>query len=250
MTTETRETNTKLKTPLKHFYDISNDFEIGVDEAGRGPLFGRLYVSAVILPANVPSLTTALPKVAEKELDFSAIKDSKKIKNKKTIKAVSEFIKTHAIAYSVKYVEHDIIDHINIRESVLQSMHQCIDEVLQQIGNSKNTTLLIDGNDFRPYMVYDDETGTLTEVPSVCIEQGDNLYYSIAAASILAKVARDEYILELCNQYPELVEKYHLDTNMGYGTKQHIEGIKEYGITQWHRKTYGICRGQSVYTVI
>ena len=231
----TKEPKTKPpKTPLNHFYDISNTFEIGVDEAGRGPLFGRLYVSAVILP---------------KEGEFSAIKDSKKIKNKKTIKKVSDFIKANAIAYSIKYVEHDVIDRINIRESVLMAMHQCIDEILTIINDKTNTMnqtiILVDGNDFRPYMMYNQDTMDLDEIPSVCIEKGDGLYYSIAAASILAKVARDEYILELCNENPLLIENYHLDTNMGYGTREHIEGIKIHGITQWHRKTYGICSASS-----
>jgi ribonuclease HII len=75
-----------------------------------------------------------------------------------------------------------------------------------------------------------------------CIKGGDNEYCSIAAASILAKVERDKYIDELCKKYPELIEKYGIDTNKGYGAQKHINGIKKYGITKWHRKSFGICK--------
>ena len=96
--------------------------------------------------------------------------------------------------------------------------------------------LIIDGNDFIPYR-YNNET-----LPHQCVEKGDNTYSFIAAASILAKCAHDEYIEELCNEYPILDERYGLKANVGYGTKKHMDGIKEYGITQWHRKTYGCCK--------
>ena len=79
-------------------------------------------------------------------------------------------------------------------------------------------------------------------VPHFCVEGGDNKYASIAAASILAKVGRDTYIEELCEQHPELITRYNIDKNKGYGTKKHIEGIHEHGVTEWHRKSYGICK--------
>jgi ribonuclease HII len=82
----------------------------------------------------------------------------------------------------------------------------------------------------------------MQEIPHITIEQGDAKYVGIASASILAKVAHDEYILELCKEYPILCERYSLDKNVGYGTKLHIDGIKKYGITQWHRRSYGICK--------
>jgi len=82
----------------------------------------------------------------------------------------------------------------------------------------------------------------MREVPHTTVEQGDGKYTFIAAASILAKNAHDEYILDLCEEYPELIERYGLDTNVGYGTKKHLEGILEHGITQWHRKTYTRCK--------
>jgi len=229
------------KQPLKQFY--KNDFstyEIGVDEAGRGPMFGRLYVSAVILPKYNESRPI---------IDFSCIKDSKKFTSKKKIREVAEFIKKNAIAWTVQYVENDIIDRINIREAVLDTMNKSIDAIIKTVPNPNNYLLLIDGNDFRPYMICNEETMELTEIPHVTIEQGDAYYMSIAAASILAKVSRDDYILELCEKYPILVERYGLNNNMGYGTKNHMDGIIQYGICQWHRRSYGICKNYQPYTI-
>ena len=81
-----------------------------------------------------------------------------------------------------------------------------------------------------------------TIIPYTCVEGGDNKYLSIAAASIIAKVERDKYIYELCDKHPDIVEKYGINTNKGYGTSKHIEGIKKYGTSIWHRKTFGICK--------
>jgi ribonuclease HII len=91
-------------------------------------------------------------------------------------------------------------------------------------------------------MRYDQEHDILLPLKHVCIEGGDNKYCAIAAASILAKTERDKYIQDLCDEYPDLKQKYGIDKNKGYGTKLHIDGIKEHGITKWHRKTYGLCK--------
>jgi ribonuclease HII len=191
--------------------------------------------------------------ILPKEGDFTTIKDSKKFTSKKKIHDVANYIKEIAIAWSVQYAENDIIDRINIREAVLQTMHKCIDDVMTQVKHElyqrEDFLLLIDGNDFRPFFLCDEETMDLTEIEHVTVEKGDGLYSSIAAASILAKVARDDYILELCELHPLLKERYKLDTNMGYGTKDHMEGIKQYGICQWHRKTYGICKTMEQHTL-
>ena len=215
--------------------DNENIYEIGIDEAGRGPLFGRLYVGAVVLPKD--------PTV---EFHHEWMKDSKKFSSKKKIREVAEYIKTHALSWSVQYVDPNIIDEINIRQAVFRGMHAGISEIIAQqqkieSANSNSPFLLIDGNDFKPYTIYNEDTEEIGIIPYVTIEGGDNKYTAIAAASILAKVARDDYIDDLCTKYPELVSRYGLDTNMGYGTKQHLAGIMEYGITQWHRQTYGRC---------
>jgi ribonuclease HII len=210
-------------------YSSENRFEVGVDEAGRGPLFGRLYVAAVIIP--------------EGGFDNPAIKDSKKIKSKKKMTDLAEYIKTNAYAWSIKHIEHDVIDDINILQAVYQGMHACIRECISKINVFENQTcLLIDGNLFKPFSVFDESTDRLMTLPYETIEGGDNKYQAIAAASILAKSARDQWVEELCNEYPLLSERYALNKNMGYGTKAHLKGIAQYGITQWHRKTYGCCK--------
>ena len=99
----------------------------------------------------------------------------------------------------------------------------------------------MDGNDFTQFISVSKEHGFI-QVPSTCIEGGDNKYSAIAAASILAKVSRDTYIEELCKENPILDERYGLLKNKGYGTKKHMDGIKEHGITEFHRKTFGICK--------
>jgi ribonuclease HII len=239
----------KQTQELKHFYFPTNHhshetfLEIGVDEAGRGPMFGRVYVSAVVLPRD-----SAL-------FDFSKMKDSKKFHSEKKIKEVAEYIKTHAVSWSVKYADHDTIDALNIRRGTIQTMHEAIREVCDDIksqGKNKHGEdfyLLIDGNDFipmlHPHAVEFKQTEPNQSTQHLyysTIEGGDNVYASIAAASILAKVSRDEYIIELCKEYPELQEKYDLANNKGYGTKKHMDGIKQHGISQWHRRSFGICK--------
>jgi ribonuclease HII len=228
---ETEETQLKNKYGLSLSYSIDNDIEIGVDEAGRGPLFGRLYVAGVILPKDG-------------SFDYSEIRDSKKITSKKKISQLSEYIKQKSTAWYIHFIDADEIDAINIRQAVLKAMRECIRMLLLQKKDEKEEKicLLIDGNDFPPYIQYDNEKDTIHTIPHVTIPGGDNLYVAIACASILAKTARDAYILDLCEQYPVLKKNYSIEKNMGYGTKTHLEGIQKYGITEWHRKTYGICK--------
>lgn len=222
---------------LSTCYNESNTFEIGIDEAGRGPLFGRLYVAAAILPKGG-------------DFHHDWMKDSKKFHSKKKIKEVCEYIKSNALVWSVQYIEHDIVDSVNIRNAVHQGMHNAVKDILSKPSyNYQNTFLLIDGNHFKPYCVYDETSEQLKSIPFETIEGGDNKYTSIAAASILAKVARDEYIENLCETYPQLEERYKIGKNKGYGTRDHLQGIYEYGISQWHRKTYGQCRDAVVNTI-
>ena len=216
------------KYGLKMFYQLEK-IEIGIDEAGRGPLFGRLYVAAVVLPKDG-------------SFDFSQIRDSKKITSKKKIAEIAEYIRSASLAWHVEFVEALEIDAINIRQAVLKGMRECIRHILEKIGLGADVFLLIDGNDFTGYPVFSEETGELTSLPFETIPGGDNVYVSIACASILAKTARDQYIRDLCESIPELDAKYGLAKNMGYGTKNHLDGILEHGISQWHRKTYGRCK--------
>ena len=202
----------------------------GIDECARGPLFGRLYVAATILPKN-------------EDFKHDEMKDSKKIKSRTKMRELSDYIKEHAISWHIHFIEADVIDEINIRQAVLRGMKECIKQVLLKTDpKANNTFLVIDGNDFTGYTLFDNDTQLIREVPHITVEQGDGKFTFIAAASILAKNAHDEYIMDLCKEHPELIERYGLDTNVGYGTKKHLEGIIEHGITQWHRRTYARCK--------
>lgn len=213
---------------LKNSYSSDpNIYEIGVDEAGRGPLLGRVYSAAVILPKD--------------NFDFSKIKDSKKFHSKKKIDEVANYIKEKALYWSISYEDEETIDRINILKATQWSMHKNINKIFDQCYNSEDQyLLLIDGNYFLPYVRINDES--TQKINHVCIESGDNQYASIAAASILAKVYRDAYIDQLCEDNPELKDRYSIHTNKGYAAKKHRDGIKEHGISKWHRKTFGICK--------
>ena len=221
-----------VQQPLKKYFNEDiNIIECGIDEAGRGPMFGRVYAGLVVLPKD-------------DSFDHSQMKDSKKFHSKKKIEQVAEYIKANAIAWAVEYETEQTIDNINILQATQSAMHKCIKSVLNQlkIEDTSNMLLLVDGNYFKPYSLLNPSKTKLEYIKYQMIEGGDNKYTSIAAASILAKVERDKYIEELCLQNPELVERYGIDSNKGYGSKKHMDGIKQYGITKWHRQTFGICK--------
>jgi ribonuclease HII len=201
-------------------YQNFDKIELGIDEAGRGCLFGDLFVAGVIFPKNIQEL------INENNV---IIKDSKKISKKKRIIS-KEFIKKYALDYHICQITSQIIDEKNILVATLDGMHQVVKNI-----KLKPDKILVDGNRFNNY--YDENK---IKIDHECIIGGDNSYLSIAAASILAKTAKDEYIETIVSEHSEL-EKYGLLTNSGYGTKKHIEAIKEYGITEWHRKTFSIC---------
>ena len=231
----------KLKNILKSCYnEDQNVYEIGVDEAGRGPLFGRVYTAAVILPKD-------------DTFDFSKVKDSKKFHSKKKIEEVAEYVKQNALAWHVSYEDEKKIDEINILQATQLSMHNCINEVRKKYNkllNEENKieridfnySLLIDGNYFNPITSFNKATNKIETIPYMTIEGGDNKYASIAAASILAKVERDKYIDKLCEENPELTDHYGINSNKGYGAKKHMDGIKEHGITIWHRRSFAPCK--------
>ena len=222
---------------LTKYYSEFGTLEIGADEVGRGPMLGRVYSAAVILPKD-------------DSFDHFKMKDSKKFvsKNPKKIQEVSEYIKEHAIAWAVEYEDEKVIDEINILQATQSAMHKAIKSVIKQLEqvslgpNYDNLLLLIDGNYFKQLTILNKGKTKLVHINYETIEGGDNKYTAIAAASILAKVERDKYIHELCVENPELVERYGIDSNKGYGSKVHMDGIKKYGITKWHRRTFGLCK--------
>lgn len=177
--------------------------EAGCDEAGRGCLAGAVFAAAVVLP---------------KDFRCEALNDSKKLSEKQRY-ALRPLIEKEALAWAVGIVSPEEIDQINILNASFLAMHRAID-VLQVCPEH----LLIDGNRFKCY----------PEIPHTCIVKGDGKYLSIAAASILAKTYRDDYMLQLHNEHA----MYHWDRNKGYPTKAHREAIREYGITIYHRKSF------------
>lgn len=223
---------------LKKFYHSElNIMEIGCDEAGRGPMFGRVYSGAVVLPKD-------------DSFDHFKMKDSKKFtsKNPKKIQEVADYIKEHALAWAVEYEDERVIDDINILQATQSAMHKAIRSVIRKLNvlnlglDTNNLFLLIDGNYFKPLTIFNKHNNRIENAKYETVEGGDNKYTAIAAASILAKVERDKYIDELCVQNPELSERYGIDSNKGYGSKRHMDGIKQYGITKWHRRSFGICK--------
>ena len=232
----------KIPQPIlkKCYNEDEKVYEIGVDEVGRGPLFGRVYTAAVILPKD-------------DSFDCSMVKDSKKFHSKKKIEEAAKYVKENALAWYISFEDEKTIDDINILQATQTSMHNSIIEVRKQLNKilkEKNKeerkdysyNLLIDGNYFKPLTYLDKKTNKIETIPYITVEGGDNKYASIAAASILAKVERDKYIDELCEQNPTLSEYYGIDSNKGYGAKKHLDGIKEHGITIWHRRSFGICK--------
>ena len=216
----------RIMSKLEPYY-TKNILEAGIDEAGRGPLFGRVYVGVAILPQDT------------NDFNHSLLKDSKKFTSKERIQEAYDYIKDYAIDYQVAWCDEDTIDRINIRNAVHKAMHDAVSNL-----RVKPQHLLVDGRDFTHYAVTNDKDEFVT-IPHTCIEGGDNKFTPIAAGSILAKVERDAYIEEMCETYPNLVDFYDLKNNKGYGTKNHLAGIKMYGISEWHRKTFGICKSFS-----
>jgi len=197
-------------------YQNENKVEVGIDEAGRGCLFGRVYIAGVILPHNIVELC---------EEEGIVIKDSKKL-SKKAILRGRDFIERCALDYKVIYKDHDFIDEVNILRATMIGMHEVVDGL--QISPDK---ILVDGDKFLRYY---DKNGV--EIEHQCVVEGDNTFMSI-----LAKSYKEEYIEKLVEDEPDLA-KYGLCENSGYGTKSHLEAIEIYGISPYHRKTFGVCK--------
>lgn len=210
-----------FKMSLK-YYKNKDLMEVGVDEVARGCLLGRVYAAAVIWPKTDPD--------ADPEETFShpPVRDSKTLSAKQR-EELKDYIEFKAIDFAVAYADEKEIDKYNILQASQLAMHRALDQVRSHLDFDH---ILADGNYFQPYYTYTHD----------CIPQGDNKYYSIAAASILAKVYHDEYIRELVVKHPEL-EDYGIDSNMGYGAPVHLEGIKKYGITPFHRRSFKTCTG-------
>ena len=196
---------------------IEGVIEAGCDEAGRGPLAGSVFAAAVIW-----SKETVENPAHEEWLEL--LDDSKKLTDKQRA-YLRPLIEEYATAWAVVEVSAEEIDQINILKASITGMQRALDKL-----TIRPQHILVDGNKWRPYI----PEGEVMEIPARTVVKGDGKYLSIAAASVLAKTYRDEYMLRLHEQYPQ----YHWDTNMGYPTKAHYEAIRQYGITPYHRKTF------------
>ncbi len=186
-----------------HLYE--GKVEAGCDEAGRGCLAGSVYAAAVIFPEDYQN---------------AELNDSKQLTDKRR-KQLREIIEHDAVAWAVGIVTPEEIDKMNILNASILAMHRALDQL-----KVRPEAVIVDGNRFKPYQ----------KLPHTTIVKGDGKYLSIAAASILAKTYRDDYMDRLAEEYPQ----YDWLSNKGYPTKKHREAIRQYGITPYHRKTFNM----------
>ena len=196
---------------LKNNYYIGK-IEAGCDEAGRGCLAGSVYAAAVILPDDYQN---------------DLLNDSKQLTEKRRYQ-LREIIERDAVAWAVGIVTPEEIDKINILNASILAMHRALDQL-----KVRPEAIIVDGNRFKPY----------NNIPHTTIVKGDGKYLSIAAASILAKTYRDDYMNQLAEEYPQ----YDWRSNKGYPTKKHREAIKQFGITPYHRKSYNLLGDGQLY---
>ena len=196
---------------------MSGIVEAGCDEAGRGPLAGSVFAAAVILP---PDFTDEV------------LNDSKQLTERQRY-ALREVIEHEAVAWAVAEVTAEEIDRINILQASITGMHRALAALKDKQGNPiVPEHIIVDGNKWKPYV----PEGGLLEIPARTVVKGDATYMSIAAASVLAKTYRDDYMLRLHEQYP----MYGWDENKGYPTAAHYEAIQKYGVTPYHRKSFNL----------
>lgn len=187
----------------KHYY--INKVEAGCDEAGRGCLAGSVFAAAVILPPDYEN---------------AELNDSKQLSEKRRY-ALREQVERDAVAWAVGIVTPEEIDRINILNASILAMHRALDQL-----SVRPEAIIVDGNRFKPY----------GQLPHTCIVKGDGKYLSIAAASILAKTYRDDYMKQLAGEYP----MYDWQSNKGYPTAKHREALRQYGPSPYHRMTYNL----------
>ena len=203
----------RKKMLASHYY--TGKVEAGCDEAGRGCLAGCVYAAAVIFSEDYQN---------------DELNDSKQLTDKRR-KQLREIIQRDAVAWAVGIVTPEEIDRINILNASILAMHRALDQL-----TVRPEAIIVDGNRFKPYHEPITNNRETITSPHTTIVKGDGKYLSIAAASILAKTYRDDYMDELAKEYPQ----YDWLSNKGYPTKKHREAIRQYGITPYHRKTFNM----------
>ena len=194
---------------LPHYY--TDLIEAGCDEAGRGCLAGAVYAAAVILPADYHN---------------EMLNDSKQLTERRRYQ-LREQIERDAVSWAVGIVGPDEIDEINILNASILAMHRALDQL-----TVRPQAIIVDGNRFKPYC----DPESKVRLPHTTIVKGDGKYLSIAAASILAKTYRDDYMNRLAEEYP----RYDWRSNKGYPTQKHRDAIRQYGTTPYHRRSFNL----------
>ena len=206
---------------LKRQWIDDGQVEVGLDEAGRGSLWGRLYVGAVIMSPEDEAYF-------DNGAALRQIKDSKKLTPRRRA-ILADYIKENAIETAVAWSEPEEIDRLNILRADMAAMHRALASL-----NTPFQRILVDGDRWIPYA----DPTSCEEVPAITIIEGDSVSLTIAAASIVAKEAHDEWVRETVRENPELHDRYGLGTNMGYGTAVHMAGLTKWGAHGLHRRSF------------
>jgi ribonuclease HII len=188
---------------MEYYYKYPEEVQVGIDEAGKGCMIGPVYAAAVIWDTNI---------------DKGDIKDSKKLSRKKRA-VVKEYIEENALDYGVGFATNEEVDEMNILNANYLAMHRALQNL-----DTEFDRILVDGDRFKPYQC----------MVHTCIVKGDDKFVNIAAASILAKENHDDWITTNFGDD----DKYNLMNNKGYGTKAHLEALREHGLTEYHRKSF------------
>ena len=216
---------------LKRQWNDDDLVEVGLDEAGRGSLWGRLYVGAVILSPEDEAYF-------DNGATLRQIKDSKKLTPRRRA-ILADYIKESAVEATVAWAEPDEIDRINILRADMAAMHRALASL-----ETPFQRILVDGDTWDPWTSDSGE-----QIDAVTVVEGDSLSLSIAAASIMAKEAHDDWVKEMIVTNPELHERYGFGTNMGYGTAAHIAGLKRWGPHRLHRRSFAPLKGSDALTL-
>ena len=214
---------------LKMSYDLryleDDAIEAGIDEAGRGALFGRMYVGAVVLPSEIDCFF-------DNGEALKQIKDSKKLTERKR-DILYDYVKDCAVDSATAWCSNQQIDEQNVLQADLNTMHKALESLVVPVQR-----VLVDGDCWKPWPAN-------PEAEVYKIIDGDSRFLAIAAASILAKVERDRWVLEMCDEHPEWHERYGLRSNKGYGAAIHMTGLKTHGPTELHRMSFAPCSGSA-----
>ena len=208
---------------MRRQWITDDSVEVGLDEAGRGSLWGRLYVGAVVMSPEDEAYF-------DNGATLQLIRDSKKLTRRRRA-VLSDWIRENAIETVVAWAEPEEIDTYNILRADMRAMHRALDAMSVPFQR-----ILVDGDIWKPYTRVDGKDSELVE--AIPIVEGDAMSLPIAAASIIAKEAHDQWVRETVAERPELQERYGLGTNMGYGTAAHMAGLRAWGADALHRRSF------------